>query len=93
MKVFRAWLSSCGVLPVCSTLLFYSLYIVAQIATNIWLSAWSSDVPASGGQDVEQRNVRLGVYGGLGGVQGWLVFLFLFVCISQRFFHQIVDND
>lgn len=50
-------------------------------------------MPASGGQDVEQRNVRLGVYGGLGGVQGWLVFLFLFVCISQRFFHQIVDND
>ena len=79
MRVFRAWLSSCGVVPVTSTVMFYLLYIVAQIATNIWLSAWSSDVPASSGsQDVSQRNVRLGVYGGLGGVQGesWKIMLY-----------------
>ena len=71
LKVFRAWLASCGAAPVTFTLLFYLLYIVSQIATNIWLSAWSSDVPLpDGSQDVEQRNLRLGVYGGLGGVQG-----------------------
>ena len=71
LQVFRAWLASCGALPVTCTLLFYVLYIASQIATNIWLSAWSSDVPLPDGtQDTDQRNLRLGVYGGLGGVQG-----------------------
>lgn len=53
---------------------FYLFYLAAQVATNIWLSDWSNDKPSvNGTQDFKQRDLRLGVYGGLGGMQALCV--------------------
>ena len=49
-------------------LAFYIVVVTSQVLTNIWLSDWTEDTV----QNIthQQQNVRLGVYGGLGGVQG-----------------------
>ena len=53
------------------TFLFYCVFVASQCFTNIWLSWWSTDPPpVNGTQDTELRDLRLGVYGGLGLVQG-----------------------
>ena len=56
------------------TFLFYIIYVVAEIVTNIWLSEWSDDEPEPDGtQDIAMRNLRLGVFGVLGAGQGNIV--------------------
>ena len=53
------------------SIIFYIVYVATQIATNIWLSEWSNDQPEPDGtQDIALRDLRLGVYGGLGAGQG-----------------------
>ncbi len=70
MAVFAAYIKSCGIVPFVTALIFYSGYLVAQVFTNVWLSEWSNDQPVNGSQDIGLRDLRLGVYGGLGGLQG-----------------------
>ena len=49
------------------------LIIASQCGKSIWLSMWSNDRPVNGTQDIPLRNLRLGVFGGLGIVEGgWL---------------------
>ncbi len=52
--------------------------LVFQILTNIWLSDWSNDDPydENGVYDRGQADYRLGVYGGLGALQGTDPFVF-----------------
>ena len=60
--------------------LWYSLWIamgyvgqyVAFVGTNMWLSAWTDDAQRYLNQTypVEQRNLRIGVFGALGVSQG-----------------------
>ncbi len=71
LAVFGSYFRACGIGYTIVTVIFYLWYISAQAATNIWLSEWSND-PASlnGTQDIPLRNLRLSVYGGLGGAQG-----------------------
>lgn len=52
-------------------------FITAQVLTNIWLSTWSSDVPVNGTADMDLTEYRLGVYGGLGAMQGTIKTLLL----------------
>ena len=69
--VFAIYLKACGFLMCVVTVIFYIFYVATQIGTNIWLSEWSNDQPEPDGtQDTELRDLRLGVYGGLGGGQG-----------------------
>ena len=69
--VFAIYLKSCGVLMSVVTIVFYIIYVATQVGTNIWLSEWSNDQPEPDGtQDTALRDLRLGVYGGLGGGQG-----------------------
>ncbi len=43
----------------------------SEVASNIWLSEWTNDpVSSNGTQDITLRDLRLGVYGALGGAQG-----------------------
>ena len=71
LSVISAWIKSCNPLAFSVMMLFYLVYLSAQAAGNIWLSKWSSDPsPINGSQDIPLRNLRLGVYGGIGGIQG-----------------------
>lgn len=47
-----------------------------SIGSNLWLSAWSNDLPLpDGSQDIGKRDMRLGVYGALGLAQGVTILL------------------
>ena len=73
LAVFAAYIRACGVPTFILALCSYVVYLASQIGTNIWLSLWSGDQPtANGTQDLALRDLRLGVYGGMGGVQGKL---------------------
>ena len=50
---------------------------VASLGSNIWLALWSNDKPINGTQDIDQRNMRLSIYGLLGALQG-LTYLSIF---------------
>jgi hypothetical protein len=50
---------------------------IASVGSNVWLALWSSDKPLNGTQNIDLRNMRLGVYGALGAAQG-LTFFILF---------------
>jgi ABC-type multidrug transport system fused ATPase/permease subunit len=67
LSYFRAY----GACLFFTTLAWYLIYLAAQTGSNIWLSMWSSDPPPEGNatQDTSLRDLRLGVYGALGGVQ------------------------
>ena len=53
------------------TLVFCVWYMSAQVAANLWLSAWTNDSTAlNGTQDIQLRDFRLMVYGALAGLQG-----------------------
>ncbi|UYV79408.1 ABCC3 [Cordylochernes scorpioides] len=52
---------------------------ICSVGSNIWLSAWSNDKPINGTQDPELRDLRLGVYGGLGSGQGIFISLASFI--------------
>uniref|UniRef100_A0A131YTN7 ATP-binding cassette, subfamily C (CFTR/MRP), member 1 n=1 Tax=Rhipicephalus appendiculatus TaxID=34631 RepID=A0A131YTN7_RHIAP len=42
-----------------------------SIGSNLWLTAWSNDPPMpDGSQDLDKRDLRLGIYGALGLAQG-----------------------
>ena len=64
------YIKACGFGMVIFTVITTLLTIAAQVFSSIWLSFWASDEPVDGKQDIEQRNYRLGVYGGLGILQG-----------------------
>jgi hypothetical protein len=72
LAVFMSYVRSCRFLPVVSTILSYIVYLGSQIGTNVWLSIWSTDPPPfnTSLQDTGLRDLRLGIYGGLGIVQG-----------------------
>jgi ATP-binding cassette, subfamily C (CFTR/MRP), member 1 len=69
--VYAHYLMSIGLLLTIATLLLNVLYQAFSIGTNVWLSIWSNEqsklnvsLPAS------ERDMYLGVYGGLGLGQG-----------------------
>ena len=69
--MFGSYLKACGLIFTITTLVSYLWYLVAQTAANIWLSEWSNDQYAlNDTHDIKLRNLRLAVYGGLGGAQG-----------------------
>lgn len=49
------------------TVIFYVVAYSCQMGSSMWLSIWSNDKPnPDGTQNIELRNLRLGVYGALG---------------------------
>jgi hypothetical protein len=72
LAVFLSYLRACRLLPIVSTVMWYVVYMASQVGTNVWLSIWSTDTPPinSTMMDTHLRDLRLGVYGGLGIVQG-----------------------
>ena len=80
-SVFLVYLKSVGVLLGVSTIVFYILTNAANIYSNIWLSEWSNDAnkmnKTNGTYNVDtaKRDMRLGIYGLLGVIQGKKAFL------------------
>ncbi|XP_012937343.1 multidrug resistance-associated protein 1 isoform X1 [Aplysia californica] len=76
MSVFLAYLRAVGPVLTALIIMFYVLYNGASIYSNIWLSQWSNDARNPNiTKDEDNRNMRLGVYGALGLVQGIMVYI------------------
>ncbi|XP_053393095.1 multidrug resistance-associated protein 1-like isoform X1 [Mercenaria mercenaria] len=78
LGVFAAYVKSVGVILSVLTVLFYILYNAANLYSNIWLSDWSNDatnydLTGNFTVDTKQRDLRLGIYGLLGFIQGVFV--------------------
>jgi len=68
-KIFLAYMNAVGpVVSVC-IILFYIMNHSCSVGANFWLSAWSNDAD-NATVSMEQRDMRLGVYGALGLAQG-----------------------
>ncbi|KAK7506164.1 hypothetical protein BaRGS_00002276, partial [Batillaria attramentaria] len=97
-SVFLAYLKAVGALLSLIIVAFYVLYNAASIYSNIWLSDWSNDARRfNGTADDDQRNMRLGVYGALGALQGVLVMACAWgtavagVVASRLFFFRLIQ--
>ncbi|XP_076072760.1 multidrug resistance-associated protein 1-like isoform X1 [Mytilus galloprovincialis] len=79
LNVFMAYLRSVGLLLSMLIIFFYILYNAASIYSNIWLAEWSNDnsTVVNGTYDTDQRDLRLGIYGLIGIIQG------IFIVISS----------
>ena len=70
------------------TVLFYVLYNASSVYSNIWLSDWSDDATmnVTAEERNAQRDLRLGIYGLLGFVQGktFLVSKCILVCYETE---------
>ncbi|CAG2200815.1 CRY [Mytilus edulis] len=79
LNVFMAYLRSVGLLLSMLIIFFYILYNAASIYSNIWLAEWSNDntTLVNGTYDTDQRDLRLGIYGLIGIIQG------IFIVISS----------
>ncbi|XP_064611716.1 multidrug resistance-associated protein 1-like isoform X1 [Liolophura sinensis] len=75
LAVFLAYFKAIGLPVSCLIVLFYVLNNAASIYSNIWLSEWSNDASQNATMGTEQRDMRLGVYGALGLLQGIFVLL------------------
>ncbi|KAL8585023.1 hypothetical protein ACOMHN_043659 [Nucella lapillus] len=74
-SVFMAYLRAVGALLSFLIVLFYVLYNAASIYSNVWLSEWSDDARTPNAtHSSAHRDMRLGVYGALGVLQGVFVF-------------------
>ncbi|XP_025086070.1 multidrug resistance-associated protein 1-like isoform X1 [Pomacea canaliculata] len=79
-SVFLAYLKAVGVVLSVIIVVLYILYDAANIGSNVWLSDWSNDARnPNKTSDSEHRNMRLGVYGALGVVQGLCIFVGTFI--------------
>lgn len=56
------------------------MYNVTSVYSNFWLSDWSNDnvTVINGTVDTAQRDLRLGVYGALGFIQGIIIYKFIY---------------
>jgi len=81
LKIFLTYMKAIGpVVSICIVLL-YIMNHSCSVAANFWLSDWSNDAN-NATVSMEQRDMRLGVYGALGLAQGELT---LFIgCVYCR---------
>lgn len=73
-QVYAYYFASFGLLLAVATIMMNIAFQGFAIASNMWLSIWSSDphtvINGTNTQDVDKRNTYLGVYAGLGLGQG-----------------------
>lgn len=71
LNVYTAYIRAVGILISTAVIVFSILYNAIGIYSNIWLSQWSNDARNPNiTADEDHRNMRLGVYGALGIMQG-----------------------
>ncbi|XP_051773178.1 LOW QUALITY PROTEIN: canalicular multispecific organic anion transporter 1 [Ctenopharyngodon idella] len=76
-SVYLQYLRSMGWCYVSLSFVFYFIQNVAVIGQNLWLSEWTNDAENYINKTYPNhiRDTRIGVFGGLGLAQGFLVFL------------------
>ncbi|XP_029825767.2 multidrug resistance-associated protein 1 [Ixodes scapularis] len=81
-RVYFAYFGAIGVAWLVPIVLMNVASSAFSLGSNLWLTAWSNDPPLPDGtQDLGKRDLRLGVYGGLGLGQG-LTILFGSLALS-----------
>ena len=71
LSVLLAYVRSIGVHITVLIVLLYIAASASSVGSHVWLSQWSDDVHDLNATDyIQQRNLRLGVYGALAFVQG-----------------------
>ncbi|XP_032738350.1 canalicular multispecific organic anion transporter 1 [Lontra canadensis] len=76
-SIYLKYLGAIGWYSIFFIILAYVINSVAYIGSNLWLSAWTNDSKTYNGTNypASQRDLRIGVYGALGFVQGALVLI------------------
>lgn len=81
-KVFMIYLKAMGTIPPILVLCTAVLQMASDLGSNIWLSEWSRDTDIYVGNNTMPPglpSLRVGVYGGLGGMSGTVInFMVLF---------------
>ncbi|XP_053524633.1 ATP-binding cassette sub-family C member 2-like, partial [Artibeus jamaicensis] len=74
-SIYLKYLQAVGWYSIFFIILAYVINSVALIGSNLWLSAWTSDSKSYNGTNYppSQRDLRVGIYGALGLVQGIFV--------------------
>ena len=67
--MFTAYLLAVGIPSAVLILVFTACAKGISVYSDMWLGDWSKDVTVNGTYDQQERNIRLGVYGGLGLLQ------------------------
>ncbi|XP_030190196.1 canalicular multispecific organic anion transporter 1 isoform X3 [Lynx canadensis] len=77
LSVYLKYLRAMGLCLIVFIIIAYVINAVAYIGSNLWLSAWTNDSKTYNGTNypASQRDLRVGVYGALGLVQGVSVLL------------------
>ena len=70
LAVFCAYMRAMGLCVSSTVIMLYILNNSAAVYANFWLSDWSNDATVNLTVATKQRDMRLGVYGALGIVQG-----------------------
>lgn len=76
-SIYMKYLQAVGWYSIFFIILAYVINSVALIGSNLWLSAWTNDSKTFNGTNypASQRDMRVGVYGALGLVQGIFVLI------------------
>ncbi|CAG5122310.1 unnamed protein product, partial [Candidula unifasciata] len=76
LNVYMTYVRAIGIMLSLVIILFSILFNATGIYSNIWLSQWSNDARNPNiTADASNRNMRLGVYGALGIIQGIIIFV------------------
>ncbi|XP_038063723.1 multidrug resistance-associated protein 1-like [Patiria miniata] len=75
LAVFKAYINALSTVVFMFVILFFVLFNLASVLSNVWLSKWSNETPINGTQPAEVRDRYLGVYGALGVAQGIMLLL------------------
>ena len=68
--VLKAYASSAGFFPLFWLGVAFLIYVASQVATSLWLGAWSDDPILNGTEAKQQSDYRITFYGVFGVVQG-----------------------
>ena len=69
-EVLKAYVSAAGLFPMFWLAVAFLIYVASQIATSLWLGAWSDDPILNGTEAKQQSDYRITFYGVFGVVQG-----------------------
>ncbi|XP_044896484.1 ATP-binding cassette sub-family C member 2 isoform X8 [Felis catus] len=77
LSIYLKYLRAMGLCLIFFIIIAYVINAVAYIGSNLWLSAWTNDSKTYNGTNypASQRDLRVGVYGALGLVQGVFVLI------------------
>ena len=71
-----------GIIMVSISTLFFAMYMTMSVLSSVWLSVWSQDqllandsIPITSPVYVQRRDLYLGIYGGMGLLQGKSLFV------------------